>query len=602
MTKPPVPLACTRLVCKYGPDALRLPHVAATLNDFLDGSVHRTLIQACRANLPYLVRRILERGEGEPFVDGVEPQTRRGYRQWLFTQALLTPVAKGNLALVQLLSRHFDDCCVWTSPLEEAIKFDQLEVLQWLVSYDPSIVWTGNEMIDAVRADHLEVAKWLYERDGTWYLSTFRPADEPERWAALAAGNGNLEMLQWIFGLSTDMNPWEALDEAIRNCHLEVAKWVMKQPRRSELDLVGTPGSSGPDADKTRRINLDGPVAAGCLEMVEWLIRYNVDECYVSGGDLEAARQGHFEIIRLLRTNHIEGCSDGVLSAAAEGGHLELVKWLCSQVGLVRGVTNNATDVAATNGHLDVVQWLHENTPERATTFAMDGAASNGHLDVIQWLPNNQEQGCTSSAMDQAAASGHLEVVKWLHEHQSEGCTARAMDQAASAGHLDVVQWLHANRREGCTTSAMDFAAANGNLSVVKWLHANRSEGCTTAAMDQAAGNNQLEVVQWLHDARSEGCTDEAAAGAGSRGHPEVFRFLVSHRLEGERGAALRHALDGAHFDILRLLYQDGGEREVVEALQNCSERQRCWELMEWSRTRGPTDFETEVLSTLFRN
>jgi hypothetical protein len=594
----PEQLTCVRILRRSGPDALRLPHVAKALNDFLDGSAGWTLVQACRANLLYLARRILRDGEEDPFA--VEPYTSRGYRQWQFTQGLIRPVAQGNLELVELLSQHFDECYVHESVLHAAIECGRLELLQWLVHHRTNVLWARSEVEDAVRHGHLELARWLFGVEGAWRSTWSEPAMVMAFWAIPAAGNGDLPMLEWICSLSTDINLSEAFASAIGSCRLDVVKWMVEQARNGEFDLVGTPGCSDPDADKPRRFNLDGPVAAGCMEMVEWLIRYNVDECYVNGGDLEAARQGHFEIIRLLRTNNVKGCSDRVLRCAAEGGHLELVKWLYPQVGIVPGLAYNATDIAATNGFLDAVKWLHENTSERTTTLAMDGAASNGHLDVIQWLHENEEQGCTSSAMDFAAGSGLLEVVKWLHEHRAEGCTARAMDRAAIFGHVDVVKWLHKNRQEGCTTDAMDWAAARGHLSVVKWLHANRSEGCTTDAMDEAARNNHLEVVQWLHGNRTEGCTDEAVSCAATEGHAEVFEFLVSHRQEGDRAGALETALDFGNFEVARLLYQDGAEIEFVEALQKSGEA-CCWEFVEWCKSHGPTGFEARVVSDLLR-
>jgi len=591
----PEQLTCVRILRRSGPDALRLPHVAKALNDFLDGSAGWTLVQACRANLLYLARRILRDGEEDPFA--VEPYTSRGYRQWQFTQGLITPVAEGNLELVELLSQHFGDCYLCASVLREAIKSDRLEILQWLVHHRTNVLWARSEVEDAVRHGHLELARWLFGVEGAWRSTWSEPAMVMAFWAIPAAGNGDLPMLEWICSLSTDINLRKAFDEAINNCRLDVAKWITKQSFK--LDSPAEPTFSSGFDTKPRLINLDKPVAAGCLDMVEWLIRYNVGECYVNGGDLEAARKGHFEIVRLLRSNNVEGCSDRVLRCAAEGGHLELVKWLYSQVGIVPGFAYNATDIAATNGFLDVVKWLHESTPERTTTLAMDGAASNGHLDVIQWLHENEEQGCTSSAMDYAAGSGHLEVVKWLHEHRAEGCTARAMDQAAISGHVDVVQWLHANRQEGCTTNAMDFAAAFGHLSVVKWLHANRSEGCTTDAMDEAAKNNHLEVAQWLHKNRTEGCTDEAISCTAAEGHAEVFQFLLSHGHEGDRAEALEAALDDGRFEVARLFFQDGGEREIVEALQN-ADGNRCWEFMEWCKCQGPSEFELRVVSALF--
>jgi hypothetical protein len=590
----PEQLTCVRVVCRSGPDALRLPHVAKALDDFLDGSAGWTLVQACRANLLHLVRRKLD--EADPFAADANQYTTKGYRQWQFTQGLITPVAEGNLELVELLSQHFGKCSLRPIVVREVIKFGRLEILQWLVRHRSNIRWTRSEVEDAVSHGHLELAKWLFGVDRAWRSTEPDPAVVMGFWASTAAGNGDLPMLEWVCSLSTDINLRKAFDEAISNCRLGVVKWMTKQSFK--MDAPKVPGAFGGTAEQSRLINLDKPAAAGCLEMIEWLLRYNVDECYVNGGDLEAARQGHFEIIRLLRTNNVEGCSNQVWIFAAEGGHLELVKWLYPQVGFVQAITN-ATDRAASNGFLDVVKWLHEKTPERVSVLAIYRAALNGHLDVIQWLLENEVQACTSSAMDYAATSGPLGVVKWLHEHRSEGCSAYAMDWAASSGHLNVVKWLHKNRREGCTTKAMDLAAASGHLSVVKWLHANRSEGCTTDAMDQAARNNHLEVVQWLHENRTEGCTDEAVAYTATEGHAEAFQFLISHRQEGDRVEALKTALDHGHFAIAQLLFQEGRESEIVEALQN-ADGNRCWEFMEWCKCQGPSEFELRIVLNLF--
>jgi len=637
----PEQLTCVRVVCRSGPDALRLPHVAKALAEFLDGSAGWTLVQACRANLLHLirrmlrireVRRMLRTREVGPFGDAFEPCSSLLYRQWEFSQGLIASAATGNLELVQLLSQYFDELQIGLynvneAVLHEAIKFDRLEILQWLCLHPPAgptqavrkramltqdcssflnygyIGWACKEVEDAVSYGHLELAKWLFGIDGAWRSHWSDPAVVMMNWASTAAGNGDLPMLKWICSLSTDINLWHALHEAISNCRLDVVKWLTKQPRKMDVPAESKVSRSFGVEPSARLFCLDKPAAAGCLEMVEWLIRHNVDECYVDGGDLEASRQGHLEMVRLLRANSIEGCSDRVLAAAADGGHLDLVKWLYDHgVGIVPGFAD-AIHFAAINGHLDVVKWLQENTSERAITCVINSAASNGHLDVIQWLHENEEEYCVSPALDRAAASGHLEVVTWLHEHRSRyGCSVRAMDQAAGSGHLNVVKWLHQNRREGCTTKAMDLAAAHGHLSVVKWLHANRSEGCTTDAMDEAAKNNHLEVVQWLQENRTEGCTEEAMSRAAAEGHAEVFHFLISHRQEGDRKRALCFSLDAGHFEIARLLYQDGGEREtIVKTLQTLRGGRHRWEFMEWSNSHGPTAFELAVVSNLFR-
>lgn len=305
-------------------------------------------------------------------------------------------------------------------------------------------------MGDAIKAGHLDLAKWLFDRDGRTSVSII------EHWSVIAAGNGDLQMVQWVCSLAEDANVWKALDEAVIKCHLNVVQWIMKHPRKVDNSLHTAMETCARDVDKLLVVRLDGPATSGRLDVVEWLLQHYADHCCVNGGDLDAVRQGHFGIVRLLRMNNVKGCSNRVLRAAAEGGHLDIVKWLYENGTEIQpGFANNATNTAATNGFLDVVKWLQENTSERTTTLAIDGAAANGHLDVIQWLHESHDAGCTSFSMDQAAADGHLDAVKWLHVHCTEGCSATAMNLASINGHIDTVKWLHNNRHEVCTTTAM---------------------------------------------------------------------------------------------------------------------------------------------------
>ncbi|RLN51062.1 hypothetical protein BBJ29_007564 [Phytophthora kernoviae] len=160
-------------------------------------------------------------------------------------------------------------------------------------------------------------------------------------------------------------------------------------------------------------------------------------------------------------------------SKAAAGGHIKLLRKLYAAAendkdksGFSTREVETSLEAAAQNGHLEVVKFLHINFPDRGKTWALEFAATNGHLAVLTWLHEHggDKDRFTMSAFDDAAENGHLEVVKWLHSNRREGCTTQAMDWAAQAGHLEVVQWLHENRNEGCSTMAIDSAASNGHL------------------------------------------------------------------------------------------------------------------------------------------
>ena len=84
--------------------------------------------------------------------------------------------------------------------------------------------------------------------------------------------------------------------------------------------------------------------------------------------------------------------------------------------------------------------------------YAYTAAAAGGHLEILKWLrsvgyPWDEKAMATGSSAiySQAAGGGHLEILKWL---RSEGCPwdARACLCAARYGRLEILKWL---RSEG---------------------------------------------------------------------------------------------------------------------------------------------------------
>jgi hypothetical protein len=98
---------------------------------------------------------------------------------------------------------------------------------------------------------------------------------------------------------------------------------------------------------------------------------------------------------------------------------------------------------AAGGGHLEVLQWARANCPWDVRTCS--AAAKGGHLEVLQWAHAN---GCpwSKKTCSSAAWGGHLEVLQWA---RSNGCPwdERTCSDAAKGGHLEVLQWARAN---GC--------------------------------------------------------------------------------------------------------------------------------------------------------
>jgi hypothetical protein len=106
---------------------------------------------------------------------------------------------------------------------------------------------------------------------------------------------------------------------------------------------------------------------------------------------------------------------EAAICAAALHGHLNSLKYLCSQEQSPVW-TEKLCWKAASGGHVDVLQWLRSQDPPCPwSESACDNASGNGHLDVVQWL-RSQYPPCPwlASACDKAARNGHLDVVQWL--------------------------------------------------------------------------------------------------------------------------------------------------------------------------------------------
>ena len=126
---------------------------------------------------------------------------------------------------------------------------------------------------------------------------------------------------------------------------------------------------------------------------------------------------------------------------AAQGGHLELVKWLRAK-GCPWGTTTSAN--AAFGGHLEVLQWMRgQDPPCPWDSNVCYFAASKGHLEVLRWA---RSQGCpwNENAPCAAAMNGHLKTLVWLIQ---EGCPydkeeCRRVAEFGGECTRKVLEWL----------------------------------------------------------------------------------------------------------------------------------------------------------------
>lgn len=278
-------------------------------------------------------------------------------------------------------------------------------------------------------------------------------------------------------------------------------------------------------------------------------------------GECEESAHPHSHPIELRRD---------LCDLAAEGGHLEALRWLCS-----RGcrVTANTSEYAARHGHLPVLCWLlaralaeaeaqereeEEGLRERGLVLCADtasAAAKNGHVQVLRWL---LERGCPYDAM--ATHCQDLRTLRLLYEHAPAGGPGCTWDTWTCAyflreARLDCLAFA---RRHGCPWDVMSAvgAAVDGQIRALSWLSAHGAPFNHYVL----SGALNVRTLEWLAEHRAWKPEDGARACLEYVRRGKLAHLQWMHRnaqrfgLRCDHAACLREARDGDRPEILEWL------------------------------------------------
>jgi len=246
-----------------------------------------------------------------------------------------------------------------------------------------------------------------------------------------AAYSGNFNIFKFLVdqGAKTDYfnkNEMSAFHFATKH-NLEIIKYFLKQLKVN----VNQNGKSGSPLMWASRF--------GNVEIVEYLILNEADVNLKSLGNkfsvytplIQASFYGHLKIIETLIFHGADvnlftedGCS--ALHASAQGGHLEICKYLIKQ-GAIYQNSKNGTPLlwASMFGNIKIVEYLILNGADvnlksfESNKTALIVASFHGHLKIIKYLIYDgadinilTKDGC--SALHAAAEAGHFEICKYL--------------------------------------------------------------------------------------------------------------------------------------------------------------------------------------------
>lgn len=398
--------------------------------------------------------------------------------------------------------------------------------------------------------------------------------------SAEAATGGHLNLLKWMRGMGC---PWDSYTgaQAAYCGHLEMLKWAMANGCKTTLRNILVQASSGgrvevlewvfPQVDLTRGRKNTFPItmaaSEGHVEALNWLhgkgIHGDAKSC------AEAAMNGHLEALKWLR--EVDKCpwDKATTTAAAEYGHLHVLRWCVAEGCPMEG---NAYKVAADRGHVDVLTFLKEEAglPWDPSLCGYNYPIRTGQFGVVQWMRANGCPWGTAECAD-AALYDQLEILQWL---RANGCPWDSHTCVQAVRKPEVLTWAIENGCP-CNSEAVEWAVrcsawdslkymigkgvawhpatlsgitSNGTVDIVAWAMEN---GCpwTKTAYYEAAKANKTDIIDWLHD---NGYPVDASVctGAAEYGHLATLQKLIGQGYP----ITIDAALQAAHLSRLEVL------------------------------------------------
>jgi hypothetical protein len=129
------------------------------------------------------------------------------------------------------------------------------------------------------------------------------------------------------------------------------------------------------------------------------------------------ALKGYFGLLKEYFTKDSLKTSD-ICRHAAEGGHLEILKWAQSKSCPLNGIR---TANVAENGHHEVLKWAIEYGCKRSPKICYF-LVKQGNLEMLYWAITN---GCIYKSFEDiyvtACEYGHLDIILWARQNRFKG-------------------------------------------------------------------------------------------------------------------------------------------------------------------------------------
>lgn len=283
------------------------------------------------------------------------------------------------------------------------------------------------------------------------------------------------------------------------------------------------------------------------------------------------------------------GCSTSIVTLAAEGGHLDCLKYA---VDNGCRVTHESCCLAAKAGHADCMEFVHRHGG-RMNLKVFENAVQSGQLSCVKYIVSSKalDNSDSRQVCDVAARAGNMEALAYLF---SVGCEAsvHAANAAAALDQIECLKLLYAN---GCPVSSdtCHVAVHCGSMRCLEYLHeigcpwnpstlqVGRSYKIAIACGGQKIAISPYQLESTFLFAAEHGCpiTPDSIYVAAELGSVRLVE-LFHKRGAPLQAAAFKIAVSMEHIDCVQYFldhHYPVGSADYITAVQgNCLESFKC--------------------------
>jgi hypothetical protein len=247
----------------------------------------------------------------------------------------------------------------------------------------------------------------------------------------------------------------------------------------------------------------------GNIPLLKWLAYRNCLQ--IEAAMCAAAECGRLDIMLLIQSLGACSLNGDAARAASENGHVHVLNWLRERGG---HASEYCFADAARGGHQVVIDWLISQGNRVPHGELLRAAAEGGHLNMMKahvrrlnhgFFPETPSSNffgdhlaSSLAVLHGAAAGGHVVVLEWLQTlpKPQNLPSSRALSYAVASGHKTAAVWLTAKKCRWNTSITLEAASKDG--SMLMWL---RHQGCPwnkDAILWEVTHRRNRKLFEWV--------------------------------------------------------------------------------------------------------